>query len=93
MRDGKAIDLDIADAKGCPGLETIQARRVFAPRDGGSSETSDEDGHVERTRERYQSADVIGMLVRDQDRVQFFSVLIDRGEARENVPLAEAGVY
>jgi len=33
------------------------------------------------------------MLVRDQDRVQFFSVLIDRGEARENVPLAEAGVY
>jgi len=34
--NSKAVDFDIADAKRCPGLETIQARRELAPRNSGA---------------------------------------------------------
>ena len=48
VRNGEAVDFDIADAKRRPGLETIQARRVFAPRDGGRGEPGDEDRDIEQ---------------------------------------------
>jgi hypothetical protein len=92
VRNGEAVDLDIADAKRGPGLETIQARRVFAPGNGGRGEAGDEDRHIEQARQSHQAADVIGMLVRDQDRVQLFGSSSISGEPGENVALAEAGV-
>ena len=73
--NGEAIDFDIADGKCGPGLEAIQARRVFAPRNGGGGEPGDEDGYVEQARESDQAADMIGMLVRDQDCVELFGDL------------------
>jgi hypothetical protein len=58
----------------------IQARRELAPRNGGSGEPGDKNRHVEQARERHQAADMIGMLVRDQDGVQLFSVFIDKSQ-------------
>ena len=49
-------------------------------------------GHVEQACEGDQAADVIGMLVRDQDRVQLFRVFLDQGEAGKYVAFAETGV-
>ena len=92
MRNGKAVDFDITHTKCRPGLEAIQARRVFAPRDCGRCKSRNEDGYVEQARQSHQAADVIGMLVRDQDRVQLFRVFLDRGQAGKNVALAETGV-
>ncbi len=92
VRNGEAIDFDIAYTKCRPGLETIQARRVFAPGDGGRGEAGDEDGHVEQAGQGHQAADVIGMLMRDEDGIQLFGVFLNGGEAGQNVALAEAGI-
>ena len=47
VRNGEAIDFDIADAERGPGLETIQARSILAPGYGRRGEPRDEDRYVE----------------------------------------------
>jgi len=92
VRNCKAVDFDIAHRKRSAGLEAIQARRELAPGDRGRREASNEDRHRELARERNQTADVIGMLMCDQDRVQHFRIFVDAGEAGQDVALAETGV-
>jgi len=48
----KAVDLDVADAKCRAGLEAIQARSEFAPRNRGRSQAGNENRDIERSRER-----------------------------------------
>ena len=84
MRDGKAVDLDVADGERGPGLKTIQLGCVLAPGNGRSREAGDINRCVQVPGERNQSADVIGVLVGDQNRVHGLARLVDSGEAREH---------
>jgi hypothetical protein len=86
--NGEAADFDIADRKTGAGAEAFELGREITPGNRIRCEAGDEDRHTERARERHQAADMIGMLVCDQDGVQLLGVLIDGGEARENVALA-----
>ena len=90
--NGEAIDFNVTHTKGCSGLKAIQARREFTPWNRGRRQASDEDRNVEQTRQSNQPADVIGMLVRDQDGVELFGIFFDGGEAGQNVAPAQAGV-
>ena len=92
VRDGKAIDFDIAHAERGARLETIQPRRELAPGNGRRSQASDEDRYIEQPRQSHQAADVIGMLVRDQDGIQLFGVFIDQCQPGQNVAPAQPGV-
>jgi hypothetical protein len=90
--NGEAIDFNVAHTKGCSGVKAIQARREFTPWNRGRGEASDENRNVEQTRQSDQAADVIGMLVRDQNGVQLFGIFFDGGKAGQNVAPAQAGV-
>ena len=65
------------------GLETVQLGRVLTPRNRRRGQPGDVNRNVELPGERDQAADMIGMLVRDQDRVQTLGCFADSGQPRE----------
>ena len=93
VRDGKAVDLDVADGERGAGLKAIEFGRVLAPRNGGGGQARDVNGRVQLPGERNQAADVIGVLMGDQNGIHAVALLVDSGEAREKVAFAEAGVH
>ncbi len=92
VRNREAVDVDIADGERRPGLKAIQLGRELAPRNRRRRQPGDVDGNVQMPRQRNQTADMIGMLVRYQDRIQVFGLLADRGQPGQYVALAQARI-
>jgi len=72
VRDREAGDVDITDGEARSSLEQLQVRRVFIPRNRRRGEARYIDGNFQLAGENLQAADVIGMLMRDEDGVQRF---------------------
>ena len=92
VRHCEAVDIDVADLKSGSSLEAVELRRVLAPGDRGRSEASHENWNVELPGERDETADMIGMLVCDQNCVDFFRLLVDGGQSGKYIPLAQTCV-
>ena len=92
VRNSKAVDIDITNGKSGAGLKAIEPRCVLIPGNRGSREPGNENGDLEGSGQRYQAAHVIGVLVSDEDGIQAFRQLADRGHPRHDIALAEAGI-
>jgi hypothetical protein len=92
VRDGEAIDFDIADSEARSGLEEREARDEFAPGDGGRGQERAVDRDVELAGDGGDAGDVIGVLVGDEDGVDGFGIDIDGGETLEGFLAAQSGV-
>ncbi len=90
--DGEAVDVDIADAKAGAGLEEFEDGLEFTPGDGGGGEAAAIDGDAKFLRDGGEAADVVGMLVGNNDGRERFGGDVDGGEALEGFFAAQAGV-
>lgn len=92
MRDGEAVDVNVADDEARAGLEELEDGLKFAPGDGGRGEAAAVNGDAEFFRDGGKAGDVIGMLVGDEDGGEGFRVDVDGGEALEGFLAGEASV-
>ena len=93
VRDGEAGHVDIADGELGAGLKQFEFRRVLAPGDRRSGQPRDVHRDVELAGDgRHRPADVIGVLMGDQDRGERFGVDAGGLEAFEGFLAAESGV-
>ena len=93
MRHGKGPDFYIANLEHIVAVETVYVRQDRETlRDHCQRAESEPYGCSEPRRERRNAADVIGMLVRDDDRGNGLGRDTDPCEPRDRVPDAEAAV-
>lgn len=94
VRDGKAVDLEIAHAEGRTGLKGFERRSVVVPVDRARRER----GHVNRdaavamAREGAETAHMIGVFVADEDGVNRIERFTDGIEAGLGFALAQTGI-
>ncbi len=96
VRDREAGDVDIADGEAGAGLKQFELRRsiapVVVPGDGRRGHAGNVNGNAQLAREHLQPGDVIGMLMRDQDRGERVRVVSGGVEAYERFLGGESGV-
>jgi hypothetical protein len=92
VRNGETGDIDVADREACAGLEEFEVRRVFIPQDGGRGEARNIDRDAELAGYRLKTVDMIGMLMRDQNRGEGFGIVAGGFEPLESFLAGEAGV-
>ena len=90
VRDGKRINLQLADRNALAGLKRFELLAVeFAPGDRRSGESAEIDRNIQLAQDGYQAADVIAVFVGDDHGVEIFGRLADCCQARKNLPLAQ----
>jgi hypothetical protein len=94
MRNGEARNVEISDREAAPGLKGFERRLVFAPLDIGRGAVREIYGNRTAAgfRQGRQTADVIVMLVRDENGVERGDIFPDGGEALRDLAAAEAGI-
>ena len=76
VRNGEAVDFDIADREAGAGLKRLDCRERAIPLDGGRGQAREIDRRAgTRRAKRARPADVVGMLVRDQNGVDAVGLL------------------
>ncbi len=99
MRNGKRRDFNVADAKAVAGMEMFDVREALVRRFGDRQHRGALGGRSEENRRPPQSQDlretanVVGVLVRDDDAVEVVNRMAERFEAAKRFALAEAGVH
>jgi hypothetical protein len=100
MRDGEGLDFDVADGETLSGAEKLEGWGVLVlPQDGPAGQRSyvHRDGAgaflVESRGQSGQTADVIGVLVGDQDGVEVRRGFPDGLEPLGQLTAAETSVY
>ena len=74
-------------------LKFFDRRSLFAPIDPWRGQPRQVDRHIVLARQRGQARDVIGMLMRDDDRGQALRLFADRGQAARQFPQAQARIH
>jgi hypothetical protein len=96
VRDGETGNVDIADGETRTGLEQFEVRSpvapIFVPCDGRRGHAGDINRDAKFAGDGLQAANMIGMLVRNQNRGERFRVLTRRGEPLERFLARKAGV-
>src|SRR5579872_938369 len=92
MRNGEAVDFDVADGQARARLKALQARGTAFPIDQRRREATDVNHGSDFLREPRQAADVIRVLVRDQDGVDAVGLLANGCQALRELLETEAGV-
>jgi hypothetical protein len=93
VRNSEARDIEIADRKSAAGLERFDARGAFAPVDRRGRLVSQINGNAELLRHRGQAADMIGVLVRDQNRSQVLYLFANRGQTLRYLSPAQPHIH
>lgn len=92
VRDREARNLELAYGKPAAGLKAFQPRRDFAPIDRRRSSMREIDRNMELLRKRNQAADMVAMLMSDQDAVELFNALANRGQPLRDLSPAQARI-
>src|SRR5689334_6249043 len=92
VRNGEAVDLDVADDQARARLKALQARGTAFPIDERRRKTSDVNRRRDFLRQARQAADVIRMLVRDENGVDAVGLLANGCQALGELLEAETGV-
>ena len=90
--DGEAVDFDVADGEGCASLEAFDDGVAGAPVESGGGAFGEVDGLFEGAGDGDEAEDVVGVLVGDDDGVEFGDVLADGCEAGGGFLAGESGV-
>ena len=95
MWNREACDVEIADRKAAASLEGFERRLVFAPVDvrRGAVRQIDRNRTLAGLRQSGQTANVIVMLVRNQNGVERSDILPDSKQAFRDLAAAEAGIH
>jgi len=94
VRDSEAADLDIAYREAGSRSKTVERRSEVVPEHAVGREAR----HVywkrmlALTSQRHQPANVIGVLMRNQDGIQIFDIFADDRESRQRIAAAETRV-
>src|SRR6185437_5598338 len=92
VRDGEAGDLKFAHGKPATRLKAFQPRRDFTPLDRGRGPVGEIDRDIKLLSKRYQSTDMVAVLMRDQNGVQLFDVLADGRQPFSDLAPAQARI-
>jgi len=98
VRDGEGVDVDVADGETLAGLDGFDAAETLAESirqnalESFHRRLSDVERGFPEAEDLRQAVAVVGVLVRDEDRVEAINVALNGGEASEGFALSEAGV-
>lgn len=92
VRDGEAVDLNVADGETGTSLEEFEVGLVFTPGNGRGGQAGAIDRDVQFLGDGGEAADVVAVFVGDQDGGDRFRLNADRGEALEGFLAAKPGV-
>jgi hypothetical protein len=98
MRNGKGVNVDIADGEALTGVNGFEAVETLAERvrknalHGVQGWLGDIERGFPESEHLGQAVAVVGVLVGDEDAIEMVDGLFDGGEAGESFALAESGV-
>ena len=99
MRDGKSMDVDVANRKMLAGMNRFDATEALGKSFGEDALHGPQSGlgDVERgfpkAEHLREAVAVVGVFVGDENTVEMFDCFFDGGEAGESFALTEAGVH
>ena len=101
VRNREGHDLNIAHAKAAPGREMFRFRQfrnralfvAYRPAPGMMRRRGQEDRDVQFCRQPLQAGNMVGVLVRDQDRGDFLGALAKRPQPLESFAARQTGIH